>query len=245
MTIMKLALRAAVISGATMVGAIGTALTINFDCVISGGGLNNGGQNCVNKISAGPFGSLVFTDNGDGTEHVSISNFGTSPKILKLLFNYGAPPTTDGQLNAPAQSTFSGTSTLDAGFATGAGSKIGYTQDTYQADGLQSVLFDIDIPIQGNFGEDAPFAFDLSGNNGGLLAPFFRSFDNTATLWAAIHLGADDFCTGSNGCVNDNQSIWLGALVGSGTEIPEPTTLLLLATGLLGLAGIARWHRAA
>jgi hypothetical protein len=107
------------------------------------------------------------------------------------------------------------------------GIDISYTPNANKPDGYHYFL-DFKVPDNGNLGNVSTFTGILSIEGENLNESYFDYKDTGNLIYAYVHIGS----LGEDG----DDSIW----VGTGTQVPEPGTLLLLGSGLLGMVLIGR-----
>jgi len=188
----------------------------------------------LNEIIAGgttltptpSFGTVTFSDNVSNANKVdvSISLNGTGQKALAFYFNYN-----EASFGSSTPFTVSG------GVSTLANS-----MNNEQADGFTGGKFDIQTPATGNGGtEPLNFTIALAGTD--LNPADFNFTEPSGHLFNALHIGncGDETCTPAG--LNGEASIWVGS--GPATSVPEPASILLLASALLPLAVLRRRNR--
>jgi len=192
----------------------GWAITYDLTYII------DGGPPVVGPVTS--LGTVTIVDNAADTNKVEVTvDLADSYKLLGFLLNYQgtALPTnlaiTGATLAPPAPST---------------------AIDTQFADGYKGA-FDIQIPETGNLGNVNSFTGTISATTAGGTAinldpTSFAALDTLGFEHVAAHIGAGGGTL--PGVVN---SLWAGD---GPTSVPEPTTMLLLGLGLVGLAGVGR-----
>lgn len=194
-------------------GVNATAITFNYNNILPGQSYSPAGFP--------PWMTATFDDNGaSGPVKLIIvaTNLTGSEFISKVYFNLNP------SLNVQDLSInpISGQSV----------SQISLGTDKFKADGTGG-KFDIlfDYPTSGGLsnrfinGDTSEFSFEISGSQG-LTANDFN-YLSTAGFLSAAHIQS----IGTN-----NESSWIYA----GNSIPEPTSILLVITGILSLIGIRR-----
>ena len=196
----------------------GEALSFSLNCIITGD------NTCTPSVS---YGTISFTDNGDGVD-VQVELVGTGQRVLTVLFNYDdAKFANDAFAIAPSVSVVENGNTLPP----------------FNGGG-----FDLQIPSQANMNTPDPYLGTLTLAGFNLDPADFNFKDSSATLFAAMHIGtcgpdAPETCLpGQTGTT----SIKVGALDDPLTPTPEPATLLAWwGTTVVGLGFLKRRRRQA
>jgi len=110
------------------------------------------------------------------------------------------------------------------------GATLDVATDSQNADGYKG-YFDISVPKNGNLGNVSSFNGILKANQN-LDASSFNALDTLGLLHVSVHVGA-----GSSVLPGEVASLFAGD---GTTPVPEPSILILLGTGLLGILGIGR-----
>jgi hypothetical protein len=197
----------------TMGGSQAAVISHDLNTIINGGS---------SLSSTASFGTITISDNATDANKLdfSINLVGTGEKALSVYLNYN-------------DATFSNSSAF---VFTGGVTTRAISENSQQADGYTAGKFDIQTPATGNGGfEPLNFTVALSGTD--LNPSMFDFTDTSGKLFAAVHIGNCGASTCTPGATGE-ASIWVGA--GPSTSVPEPGSLMLLASGLLPLAFLRR-----
>lgn len=179
--------------------------------------------NCVISGAGCPpsasFGTVTLTDNGNNVDVVvDLAGAGVH-KVQKVFLNYD-------------DSLFSNSSAF--GTSSSAGVIVGQNAQT-PAGYSGSLDLTIPDPPPGNLGFE-PYSDTITLTGFNLNPDHFNFLDTLGKVGVAVHVG--NF--GGSPGVAGTDSIWVGSDPPAAT--PEPGTLLLLSSGLTGLAAW-RWRR--
>ncbi len=168
------------------------------------------------------WGTVTITDDGNSVDVLVSPTVDTDWKLLALYLNYAGSATaftyTSTDFNNPAN-----TSSGSADFS----------PNGEQADGYTAGKFDIQIPDTGNLGNVSGDVLIVLSANVNLDPSDFDHFDfPNGLLTSAAHFG--------NAPQGEGGSIWVGSGPGTPPRVPEPGTLMLLGSGLLGLGIFGR-----
>ena len=208
----------------TSARAEAATITFSLDCPF------NGPNICASPISPAA-GTITLTDNGD---FVDILVSVTDGKIKDLHLNFTGTPQT-------GYSFFS------------TNSSVSYNPDNEQADGYNVGFFDINAG--GN--NDNPFLTTLKLQKTVAMVTTYQNLDvsqflaksDDGVFWAAVHNNSGDNWVGATSCsFRETPTANSAACVavnptGSGATAPEPASLVLLGSGLLGGAWRMRRRR--
>jgi hypothetical protein len=219
-------LRVAVLTALITVGlwpAHSAAISFNLNCIVTGN------DTCTSSVT---YGTISFTDNaGDSNAvDVRVDLVGTGQRIQNAFFNYNDAIFQNNAFSISPES-------------------VGVSENGSTLSPLNSLGFDLQIPNPPppNMNTPDPYVGTLTLAGFNLNPEHFNFKDSTGTLFAAVHIGT----CGPNGpasCLpgeTGNNSIKVGALGDPLTPVPEPATLLLWGTTVVGLGFLKRRrHRA-
>ena len=188
-----------------------------INCIFSGG---------VCQDSAN-LGTITFS-----TISSSTGGTGTDVQIVVTL-----APNSDSSLRKVLEVMLNTTLLTNPGLTvSGDASTLTFSLDNVNADGCVN-CFDIDIPATGNIGTSGTATLLLSAGSTNLTQDMFftTGANGASTVDAAVHIGD------VSGFPGGATSLFAGERPGApGTAVPEPTSLLLLGSGLAGIGGWAR-----
>jgi hypothetical protein len=195
-----------------------TLIYLLFFVIILGSGIQASAfmYDLNQSISGGPpistvpsYGTLSITDDTiAGKVDILISLNVSTEKILEFSLNY------TGAAFGPSTA-----------FSLTSGDTVVAKANGISADGYHGKL-DLGSQETGNIGDLGTFSAVLSANDRLLSASDLNTLDTLGLIYGAVHMAN----LNANG-----DSIWLGAGPSNSNPVPEPGTILLLATGLFGM----------
>jgi hypothetical protein len=200
-----------------------TPLTFDLNYVLEwdgGGGIKN---TPVSSVFPGltSLGTITLTDSANSVD-IMVDLVGSGDlKVQKVYLNYD-----DNKFDNSSN------------FSMDSGADIKNDKNDNKADGYTDGEFDLKIKPRKS-DKTEPYE-DTITSDINLIPDDFNFPEPSGLYFAAVHVGSFDGIPGVESIDGLNlewsDSIWLGATTG----VPEPTTILLLISGLLGLAGLKR-----